>query len=208
MRVIRSVVPDGVRNRGRARIDDIVAVGAQRDLVVAALEQVAAGRAIGVRVRVAVRGHVLLREGERERLALARGEKFGLVEGDEVRDGLLDLVVDVELRVGSTVVELDDVLARVGVTRVRDGHLHVDVITRVVVADDLLGEARVRETVAKGVGDGTRRRRGPLAVERSIGEGVVHHVSGLVVAIADVDALLVVGVVAIELADLAAERGA
>ena len=177
----------------RTRVDHIVAVGAQGHLVVARLEQVAARRPVAVVVGIVIGGHVLLVEGQGHGLRLARFEQTRLGEVREDADGLLDLVVAIVVRVGALVVDLHNVLAG-DVASVGYRHVHRDSFARIIVRASLLREGCVGQAVAKGVGHCTSLSDTALAVKRAISEGVVLDIGRLVIAVAHIDALLVLQV--------------
>ena len=85
---------------------------------------------------------------------------------------------------------MDDILAGNG-AGVGDAHLEDDLLARVVHGGDCLVKGGVGEAIAKGVGNGTRSLDATLAVKLTIREGRMHQSGGLVVAVALVDALLV-----------------
>ena len=150
-------------------------VGAEADHVVAGILHVGALRAIPA-------GHVADGEADLEGLALAGLEKLGLVEVAE-HDGAL---LEAALGVGSGVVDLHDVLAGHG-AGVGDGHLGDDVIALDGHGVEGLLEGGVGQAVAEREDDGL------VVVDEALGG------SGLVVAVAVVDALFVldeVGLVA------------
>ena len=132
-----TVVPDGFRDVRGFGFDHVMAVGTQRNGVVAVLQNVRSGGAVAVVMGVAVGGHVFLGEGQFHGVGLARLDFSGLAEGDEVGGRLFDLVVDVELGIWSRVVQLYDVLARhvAGVGHF-DGDL--DGVAGIVVLHNLL----------------------------------------------------------------------
>ena len=159
-------------------------VGGGGHVVGAGVKHPGAG-ALGV-----VGGKLGLVEGHGELLALAGLQQLGLGVAHQLHRGLLDAVGAVVVRVGALRVELDHVLAG-HVTGVGDGHLG-----RAGLARPARGEVR---PVKGGVAEAKAKRIADLV---GIGEvaGVALAqdavlVAGLVVAVPDVDALLVAHVV-------------
>ena len=167
--VVVRVVGHGLGNAHGLRSNLVVAVGVDRDLVVACLKHV------GLGVLVVVRGQLVVLEANLDGLGLTRLQQLGLLIGNKIGRGLLDAAVGVR-RVG---VDLNNVLAghAAGV-----GHGDVKAHGAVGVARGahLLREGRIRQAVAKRVLHG-------CAVVDQILVGC-----GLVEAIAHVDALVVV----------------
>ena len=170
---IALAVDDRVLHGISPAVDDLMRVFHQLDRVVAGLEHIAA-RAEGVEG-----SHILGCEGHRHGLGLARGEELRLGEAREHDLSLLHAA----LGIGRGVVDLHDVLTR-DRAGVCDLDLHGDDAVAVGIALDALLKVRIAQTVAKGV------LHGAVIVDKAVGRG------GLIVAVADIDALGVLDIVA------------
>ena len=164
---------DGLRDGVGAAVDQLMRILHQLDLIVAGLEHIAA------RAEAVEGGHVLRLEGDGHGLGGAGLKQAGLAEASEHDVRLFDTA----LRVGGGVIDLHHVLAG-NVAGVRDLHLHGDGTVAVGVALDALLKARVAQAVAEGV------LHGAVVVDEAV------RGRRLIVAIADVDALGVLDVVA------------
>ena len=167
--VVLGVVDDVLVHGHGLLVDHGMRVGVDRDLVVAGLQHPRLG------VLIVIRGHVVILEGDRDGLRIARLQQIGLLEGHQVRAGLLDASVGVR----RVVVDLDDVLAG-GVAGVGHGHVERHGAVRIGHIAHLLRERGVGQAVAERI---LHRR---VIVDRTlVGRG-------LVVLVAHVDALDVV----------------
>ena len=164
-------------------VNDLVGIAHQLNLIGAGLQHIAA---VGL---VVVGGHVLGSKGDGDRLAVAGLEQLGLVEAGQHHVGLFNPAHGV----GGGVVDLDHVLAgdAAGV-----GHLHGhgDGAVGVGVVLNLLGKGGVAQAVAEGILDG-----GLVGLLIALA-GLVVDPAGLVEAVAHVDALGVLHVVALQVA--------
>ena len=168
--VLRGVVDGGLRHRERLLGQDLMGVRADRDPVVARLEDVGLG-VLGV-----VGGQGVPRPRHRHGLRLAGLEQLRLLVGDQVRRRLLNAAVGV----GRVRVDLDDVLAR-DLAGVRHRHLRAQhPVGALPQFRHLLGETRVGQAVAEGVDDFAR------VLDDALSGG------GLVPAVAHVDGVRVV----------------
>ena len=164
-------------------VDDLVGVAHQLNLIGAGLQHIAA---VGL---VVVGGHVLGGKGDGDGLAVTGLEQLGLVEAGQHHVGLFNAAHGV----GGGVVDLDHVLTghAAGV-----GHLHGhgDGAVGVRVVLNFLGKGGVAQAVAEGVLDGGLV--GLLVAQA----GLVVDPAGLIEAVAHVDALGVLHVVALQVA--------
>ena len=171
MRVVGSV--EGLRRIHRVGllIDDVVRVGARRNLVVADLEHV------GLRVHRVVGGERIAVPCDRQRLGLTGLQQLRLLVRQQVRGSLFDATVGV----GRVVVDLDDVLTG-DLAGVRDGHVRGHGSRGLVDRDvaHRLGERRVGQAETERVDD-------LVAVVDDVLSG-----GRLVPAVADVDRVVVV----------------
>ena len=166
----------------------VLAVGLVRvlvdgDAVVALVEDIAA---LGQEI---IRGHVLDREGERVVGGLAGLQQLGLGKGGEHRVGFLHTAD----RVGRVEIELDHVLAgHVTAVLHGDGDDNAALVGLGIL--DALLERGVAQAVAEGIGNRVLVGLAALALD---GEAAAVGRDSLVVAIAEVDALLVLDDIAV-----------
>ncbi len=173
-------VGDGLIHHILPAVDDLMGVGHQLNLVGSGLQHVAP------RAVLVIGGHIVHCEGEGEGLTVPRLEQPGLAEGGQHHVGFLNAAHGV----GGGEVHLSHVLAR-RVPGIRDLHLHGD---GALVHGEVLNrlfKSGVAQPVAEGVLDG-------LFIGRFIAfaRGVVDE-AGLIEAVAHVDALHVLYVVAL-----------
>ena len=170
---IALAVDHGVLHGIGPAVDGLVGVVHEPDLVIAGLQHIAAG-AEGIEG-----GHVLRGKGHGHGLGGAGLQQAGLGKADQRHMGLLDAA----LGIGGGVIDLHHVLAR-SVAGIGDLHLQGDGAAAVHIGLNALLKAGVAQAVAEGVLDGA------VIVDEAVGRG------GLVVAVAHVDALGILHVVA------------
>ena len=187
---IAVVVPDVAAVFPRLFFDDLVAVGAQGEAVLALFEEVAAGGAVAVVAGVAVGSELVFIEGKGDARALAGVDALRLAEGDEGRGRLFDQQILIDVGIGRGVVQLHHLFAR-HVARVGDVYRHRKGVAR-GEGRDLLLEGGIGEAVAEGIRHFARRHHAALPVQFAVHEAFgADVVRGLVIAVAVVHALAV-----------------
>ena len=178
-------------------VDGVVRVVADGEVIVALAEDIRLG------IRVVVRSEQVTLRLDGELFALAGGEQFRLIEADQLDGGLFHQIFALIVAVRGLRVQLHHRLAR-HVARVGDGDVYFELVRFGVVAHvaQRLLEGGVREAVAEGIRDlvgvvplahAAAGARGAVCIAAA--EDVVF-VPGLIILIADVDALRLEGEVA------------
>ena len=177
-----------------------MAVGAQRDLVCALFQHIAAGGAVAV---VAVRdegSELLFVDGQAHPFAAACGNDIRLGEGAQGRGRLFHAVFAVVIGIGRIEVQLHDLFAR-DVADVFHFYFHGELAALIFKREDRLLEIGIGQAVAEGIGhfagDAHAALPVQLAVHKVLCADVVRR---LIVAVADVHALFVFDIIADNLA--------
>ena len=180
----------GVRALGSQDVvDGVMGVFAHGEVVVAVLKD------IGLGVDIVIGGQILLVDCDREVLGVAGGDHF-LVKAADLHSRLLDEIVDIILGVGRLEIDLHGVFS-VNAADVLDVELDLEGFALVLDAEIRVGKVGIAQAVAEGEGH-------VVVVPVIAGVAAVQDevlIAGLVVAVTDIDALLIDHIVLVALVD-------
>ena len=197
---IRAIIPEGIGNRHSFLVQNIVAVAAGRNYIVAALQHITALCAVAIIMGEAVGSHIFLVEGDGNGVALTRLQQLGLAVVQQIDSGLFNHVLNIKVSVGGSVVQLYNILtshfARIGNI---DGNGNS--VAGFRERRDFLGKGGVTQAITEGIHNAIIAVVIGVChtVRQIIRSEVVHICGSLVPTVAHVNAFLILTEARIEI---------